>query len=210
MSKAIRNIIYELTYNPILEYWELIKYKPIFQKVEGLKKELNSIKKDKNNDEISIKIKEKELENANKELNKVKLKGAINSSYKVYRVYKEIVENIINNEESIWEYDSHKANHAIEFVENYCKHSKGKMGGKPFILEVWQKALVAATFGIVHKISGLRKYKEVLLVVARKNGKSTLAAGIGLYMQLADGEPGAEIYACATKKESSKNNMVRK
>lgn len=204
MSKAIRNIIYELTYNPILEYWELIKYKPIFQKVEGLKKELNSIKKDKNNDEISIKIKEKELENANKELNEVKLKGAINSSYKVYRVYKEIVENIINNEESIWEYDSHKANHAIEFIENYCKHSKGKMGGKPFILEVWQKALVAATFGIVHKISGLRKYKEVLLVVARKNGKSTLAAGIGLYMQLADGEPGAEIYACATKKDQAK------
>ena len=40
MSKAIRNIIYELTYNPILEYWELIKYKPIFQKVESLKKEL--------------------------------------------------------------------------------------------------------------------------------------------------------------------------
>lgn len=204
MSKAIRNIIYELTYNPILEYWELIKYKPIFQKVESLKKELNSIKKDKNNDEISIKIKEKELENANKELNEVKLKGAINSSYKVYRVYKEIVENIINNEESIWEYDSHKANHAIEFIENYCKHSKGKMGGKPFILEVWQKALVAATFGIVHKISGLRKYKEVLLVVARKNGKSTLAAGIGLYMQLADGEPGAEIYACATKKDQAK------
>ena len=204
MSKAIRNIIYELTYNPILEYWELIKYKSVFQKVEGLKKELNSIKKDKNNDEISIKIKEKELENANKELNEVKLKGAINSSYKVYRVYKEIVENIINNEESIWEYDSHKANHAIEFVENYCKHSKGKMGGKPFILEVWQKALVAATFGIVHKISGLRKYKEVLLVVARKNGKSTLAAGIGLYMQLADGEPGAEIYACATKKDQAK------
>lgn len=204
MSNVIRNIIYELTYNPILEYWELIKYKPIFQKVEGLKKELNSIKKDKNNDEISIKIKEKELENANKELNEVKLKGAINSSYKVYRVYKEIVENIINNEESIWEYDSHKANHAIEFIENYCKHSKGKMGGKPFILEVWQKALVAATFGIVHKISGLRKYKEVLLVVARKNGKSTLAAGIGLYMQLADGEPGAEIYACATKKDQAK------
>ena len=52
MSKAIRNIIYELTYTPILEYWELIKYKPIFQKVESLKKELNSIKKDKNNDEI--------------------------------------------------------------------------------------------------------------------------------------------------------------
>ena len=85
---------------------------------------------------------------------------------------------------------SARANHAIEFVENYCKHSKGKLGGKPFILELWQKALVAATFGIIHKISRLRKYREVMLMVARKNGKSTLSAAIGLYMQLADEEPG--------------------
>ena len=78
------------------------------------------------------------------------------------------------------------------------------MGGKPFILELWQKALVAATFGIVHKIDGTRKYQEVMLVVARKNGKSTLAAAIGLYLQIADGEPGAEVYACATKKDQAK------
>ena len=110
----------------------------------------------------------------------------------------------MDDPKSEWEYDNHKGNHAIEFVENYCKHSKGMMGGKPFILELWQKALVAATFGIVHKITGLRKHKEVLLVVARKNGKSTLAAAIGLYMQIADGEPGAEIYACATKKDQAK------
>lgn len=126
------------------------------------------------------------------------------TSNKVYRVYKHIVENIINNKNSEWGYNPHKANHAIEFIENYCKHSKGAMGGKPFILELWQKALVAASFGIIHKIDGTRKYKEVLLVVARKNGKSTLAAAIGLYMQLADGEPGAEIYACATKKDQAK------
>lgn len=124
-------------------------------------------------------------------------------SYKLYKVYENLI-NILNDPESIWEYDNHKANHALEFIENYCKHSKGSMGGKSFILELWQKALVAATFGMVHKIDGTRKFREVLLVVARKNGKSTLASAIGLYMQVADGEAGAEIYACATKKDQAK------
>lgn len=124
-------------------------------------------------------------------------------SNKVYKVYKELVK-IILDPNSEWEFSPKKSNHAIEFVENYCKHSKGKMGGKPFVMEPWQKALVAATFGMVHKIDGTRKYQEVMLVVARKNGKSTLAAAIGLYLQIADGEPGAEIYACATKKDQAK------
>ena len=62
-------------------------------------------------------------------------------SNKVYKVYRELV-RIINDRKSIWKYDARKANHAIEFIENYCKHSKGKMGGQPFILELWQKALV--------------------------------------------------------------------
>lgn len=124
-------------------------------------------------------------------------------SNKIFKVYNELI-RIINAPESEWEYSAKKANHAIEFIENYCRHSKGKMGGKPFILELWQKALVAATFGIIHKIDGTRKYQEVLLIVARKNGKSTLAAAIGLYLQIADGEPGAEVYACATKKDQAK------
>lgn len=137
------------------------------------------------------------------------------TSAKVRKVYNELV-RIINDPKSEWEYDSAKGNHAIEFIENYTRHSKGKMGGKPFILELWQKALVAATFGIVHKIDGTRKYQEVMLVVGRKNGKSTLAAAIGLYMQMADGEPGPEVYAVATKKDQAKiiwleaKRMVRK
>lgn len=124
-------------------------------------------------------------------------------SRKVYKVYKHVI-NFLDDPLAEWEYDSSKANHAIEFIENYCKHSKGKLGGKPFLMELWQKALVASTFGIVHKIDRTRKYREVLLVVARKNGKSTLASAIGLYMQVADGEPGAEVYACATKKDQAK------
>lgn len=124
-------------------------------------------------------------------------------SLKVYKVYKEVV-RIINDPNSEWEYNHDKACHAIEFIEKYCKHSKGKLGGKPFILELWELALVAATFGIVNKKDGLRKYQEVLLVVGRKNGKSTLAAAIGLYLQIGDGEPGSEVYACATKKDQAK------
>lgn len=129
--------------------------------------------------------------------------GKLVVSQKVYKVYKYNV-RIITDDNSEWEYDSKRANHALEFIENYCKHSKGKLGGKPFILELWQKAFVAALFGIVHKIDKTRKYQEALLTVARKNGKSTLAAAIGLYLQVADGEPGAEIYACATKKDQAK------
>lgn len=122
---------------------------------------------------------------------------------KIYRVYRELVRLIVDPL-SEYEYSHEKACHAIEFIQRYCKHSKGKMGGKPFILELWQSAFVAATFGIVHKIDGTRKYQEVMLVVARKNGKSTLAAAIGLYLQVADAEPGAEVYACATKKDQAK------
>ena len=125
-------------------------------------------------------------------------------SDKVHRTYKHIVQGIIYNEESVWEYDRHKAEHAIEFIERYCKHSKGSVAGKPFILELWQKALIGAMFGIVNKIDGYRKYQEVVLIVARKNGKSTLAAAVGLYLMIADGELGPEIYTVATKKDQAK------
>ncbi|HFK2719155.1 TPA: terminase large subunit, partial [Escherichia coli] len=124
-------------------------------------------------------------------------------SDKVRRIYKKLVDDVYDKE-SIYEYDSKRANHAIEFIENYCKHSKGKWGGKPIVLELWQKAFIAASFGFIHKIDGTRKYREVLLIVARKNGKSTIASGIGLYLQIADGEPGSEVYAVATKRDQAK------
>ena len=93
------------------------------------------------------------------------------TSKKVEKVYKHIVEDIILNNKSEWEYSESKASHAIEFIERFCRHSKGSMGGKPFILELWQKALVSAMFGIVDKITGLRKFHEVVLIVGRKNGR---------------------------------------
>lgn len=117
-------------------------------------------------------------------------------SRKVQRVYQKLVD-ALNDENSEWEYNPKRANHAIEFIENFCKHSKGKMGGKPFILELWQKAMVAALFGFVHKIDGTRKYRELLFIVARKNGKSALGSAIALYMLVADGEAGPEVVSAA-------------
>nr|WP_142331497.1 terminase TerL endonuclease subunit [Bacillus cereus] len=124
-------------------------------------------------------------------------------SDKVRRVYKKLVTDI-GSTKSEWEYNANRANHAIEFVENFCKHSKGKMGGKPFLLELWQKAMTAALFGFVHKIDGIRKYREFMLIVARKNGKSAWGSAIALYLMVADNEPGPEIVSAATKKDQAK------
>lgn len=125
-------------------------------------------------------------------------------SYKVRKIYKHLVDKILDDSQYEYEYSPKRANHALEFIENFCKHSKGKWGGKPIILELWQKAFVAASFGFIHKKDGTRQYREILLVVARKNGKSTIASAIGLYLLVADGEPGAEVFAVATKKDQAK------
>ncbi|WP_412675525.1 terminase large subunit domain-containing protein, partial [Bacillus mycoides] len=124
-------------------------------------------------------------------------------SNKVRRVYKKLVDDL-NNPNIEWEYNAKRANHAIEFIENFCKHSKGKLGGKPFLLELWQKAMTAALFGFVHKLDGVRKYREFMLIVARKNGKSAWGSAVALYMMVADGEAGPEIVSAATKKDQAK------
>lgn len=134
---------------------------------------------------------------------------------KIFKVYKELV-RIMDDESSEWEYDEDRGEHAVLFIERYCKHSKGAMGGKPFILEPWQKAMISAAFGFIHKIDGTRKFQEVMLIVARKNGKSTLAAAVGLYLTIADGEFGPETFAVATKRDQAKiiwleaKRMIRK
>lgn len=204
MGNLARKIKYQNDYNPIFEYWDVIKHKPLYADIERVKAEIAEAQLKQNVSAVLLKKQEERLTAFLEERKKInELQETVNVSWKVYRVYKEII-RFLNDPESEWEYNSAKANHALEFIENYCKHSKGKMGGKPFILEPWQKAIIAATFGIVHKITGLRKYTEVLLMVARKNGKSTFSAAVGLYLQLADGEPGAEIYAVATKKDQAK------
>lgn len=120
---------------------------------------------------------------------------------KLYRTYRKVVRDIQNP--GIYHYSAKRANHILEFAENYCRHSKGKFGGKRVELELWEKAHLATIFGFIDD-EGNRKYRESLLIVGKKNGKSLLASVVGLYMLTADGESGPEVYAVATKKDQSK------
>lgn len=124
-------------------------------------------------------------------------------SAKIKKTYRKLVFDLDHPNESEFFYDPKLANRVLEFAENFCKHSKGKFGGKPVRLELWEKALLCAIFGFVD-IEGNRKYREAILIVGRKNGKSLLASIVGLYMLMADGEPGPEVYSCATKREQAK------
>lgn len=127
--------------------------------------------------------------------------GEIVVGDKVCRTYKKLIHDMENPGEYF--YSPHRANHIIEFFENFCYHSKGKFGGKKVVLELWEKAFLAAIFGFVD-INGLRKYREAILIVGKKNGKSLIASGVGLYLLVADGEAGPEVYAVATKKDQAK------
>ncbi len=91
---------------------------------------------------------------------------------------------------------------AIEFFR-FLKHSKGEWAGKKFKLEAWQQFIVWSVFGW-KRADGTRRYRTVYIEIARKNGKTNLAAGVGLYMLVADGEGGAEVYAGATKRDQAK------
>lgn len=128
--------------------------------------------------------------------------GEIKTSLKVQKIYKHIVECLKDGSRFV--YDKDRADRAIEFIENFCKHSKGKWGGQPIILELWQKAFVCALFGVIYKDLKQRRFKEALLVIGRKNGKSVISSAIGCYMLVADGEQGAECYAVATKRDQAK------
>lgn len=133
---------------------------------------------------------------------------------KIRRAYKKIVYDLTDNNSEYF-YSQARANHVIEFIENFCRHSKGKMGGKPVTLELWQKAMLSTVFGFID-IDGNRKYREALLIVGRKNGKSLMSSAVGLYLMVADGEPGPEIVSVATKRDQAKiiwlesKRMVRK
>ena len=120
---------------------------------------------------------------------------------KIYFTYKKLAYNC--EHPSKYFYSPARANHILEFAENYCRHSKGKLGGQRVRLMLWEKAALAAAFGFID-INGIRQFRRVALIVGKKNGKSLLASIIGLYLQIADGENGSEVYAVATKRDQAK------
>ena len=143
--------------------------------------------------------------------NLIKLKKVVVSK-KVKLQYDKLVYDIENPGK--YHFDLEKATRPIEFIEKFCKHSKGQWAGKPVVLDIWQKAFIQAVFGFVDE-KGFRRYREALLIVARKNGKSTLLSCIALYMLIADHEGGAQVCCVASKKDQAKlvfneaKNMVQ-
>lgn len=112
-------------------------------------------------------------------------------------LYEYIVKGL---EDRLFYFAPKKANRAVKFIENYCHHSKGR--NDLLKLELWQKALVSVIFGILDE-NNYRQFREVVLVVARKNGKSLFAAAIAEYMSFLDNEYGAEVYCLAPKLEQA-------
>jgi phage terminase large subunit-like protein len=128
--------------------------------------------------------------------------GEIVVCKKIWRTYNHLAQKVLSNESEYY-YNPERANHIITFFHKYLRHSKGKWGGKRINLELWQRALYAALYGFV-SIEGIREYQRCVLIVGKKNGKSFMSSGTGLYGLTADGEPGPEIYSVATKRDQAK------
>ena len=101
-------------------------------------------------------------------------------------------------EEKSFFYDQKKANAAIDWIEVHAFHTEGKLAPNPLKLELWEKAFIASLFGVVDS-EDKRQFREAVLIVARKNGKSLLAAAIAKYEWWIDGGFGAKIYNIAPK-----------
>ena len=112
-------------------------------------------------------------------------------------LYEKVIDGL---RDGLFYFDAKKANRAIQFVENFCHHCEGR--NDLIKLELWQKATVSLMFGIVDE-DGLRIYREVFLVMGRKNGKSLFASACIAYMDYLDGEYGAKIYCLAPKLEQA-------
>ena len=129
--------------------------------------------------------------------------GIKNGTFTVGKWIKLIYEYLVKGiEEKQFYFDQKKATDAIEWIEKHCFHTEGPLAPNPLTLEVWQKALISALFGIVDD-KGYRQFREILLVVARKNGKSLLAAAIANYTFQLDGGFGARVYCIAPKLEQA-------
>ena len=106
-------------------------------------------------------------------------------------------------EEREYRYDAKKAGLAIRFIEGFCRHHEGALAPGKIKLELWQKAFIACLFGLVDE-DGSRHFREVVLIIGRKNGKTLLAAAIAACAIYIDGEYGARVYFCAPKLDQAR------
>ena len=101
-------------------------------------------------------------------------------------------------------FDEAEGSRPIEFIEELCKHSKGKWARKPIKLELFQKAKIQLLFGWLDHETNLRRFRETVDIRGRKCGKSTETAAVEWYVLIGDGEMGAELYCTANKRDQAK------
>jgi phage terminase large subunit-like protein len=125
--------------------------------------------------------------------------GTVNAPVWIKLSYKMIIEGL---QQKLFFYDAKKARKAIGFIEGFCRHHEGALAPQLIKLELWQKAFISCVFGIMDS-NDRRQFREVILIIGRKNGKTLLAAAIAAYMTFLDGEYGARIYFTAPKLEQA-------
>ena len=109
----------------------------------------------------------------------------------------------IDDESFMYEFDISKAVRVFRFF-SMLQHWKGELANTQFTLSGWQAFIIIVLFGWVHKRTGYRRFLQAYIQLARKNGKTTFAAAIGLYLLCADGESGAEIYTFGVKRDQAR------
>lgn len=129
------------------------------------------------------------------------LSGEIVAGHYVQTVYRKHLQEQKDGDSPFF-FDPAAGRRPIRFIEGFCRQAEGAIGA-PIRLDLWQKAYIEMLFGWKKKADGMRRYTESMLEVGRKNGKTTLLAGIALYMLVADGEGAAECYSVATKRDQA-------
>lgn len=121
--------------------------------------------------------------------------GSVTVNQLVRLAYEMVIKGLQDKE---FFFDEKKGNKAIKFVEGFCRHHEGALAPNKIVLEEWQKAATQVVFGVVGS-DGFRQYREILLGMGRKNGKTLLAAAWSNYCAFCDGEYGGRIYFAAPK-----------
>lgn len=135
-------------------------------------------------------------------------RGKIKTSARVRKVYTRLLKEIDRPPKNFkYYFDEETGERPISFIETFCKQSQGDLGA-PLELELFQRAYIQALFGFLDKETGYRRFRETMFLVGRKNGKTTLMAGIALYLLTADYEGAAEIYSVATKKDQARKALT--
>lgn len=136
------------------------------------------------------------------------VEGVLSDSIPAGKLLKQACQRHINDMNTADErglyFDYDQVDRDVEFFERFLVHSKGEWAGKPVILELWEIFILGSLFGWKRKQDKLRRFRMAYVEIPRKNGKSLIAAGVGLRLFVADDEEGAEVYSASTKREQSR------